>query len=83
MKRFLRLIAFLVGLHVAGLLMLSVYRLVQFTALHSMMAKDGGAPVTTAFVKGLWFDNVVACYVMVLPLAETPVVEEKETPSPS
>ncbi len=69
MKRFLRLIAFLVGLHVAGLLMLSVYRLVQFTALHSMMAKDGGAPVTTAFVKGLWFDNVVACYVMVLPLA--------------
>lgn len=56
-------------MHVAGLLMLSVYRLVQFAALHTMMAKDSGASVPTAFVKGLWFDNVVACYVMVVPLA--------------
>ena len=49
--------------------MLSIYRLVQFAALHTMMAKDSGASVPTAFVKGLWFDNVVACYVMVVPLA--------------
>ena len=69
MRRFLRLIAFLLGIHVAGLLMLSLFRLAQFGALHSMMAKDGVAPVSTAFVKGVWFDNVIACYVMVVPLA--------------
>ena len=69
MRRFLRLIAFLLGIHVAGLLMLSLFRLAQFGALHSMMAKDGAAPVSTAFVKGVWFDNVIACYVMVVPLA--------------
>ena len=75
MRRFLRLIAFLLGIHVAGLLMLSLFRLAQFGALHSMMAKDGVAPVSTAFVKGVWFDNVIACYVMVVPLAVLLIAE--------
>ena len=69
MRRFLQLAAYLLGLHVAGLAALSLFRLVQFVALRSMMAAGSGASVLTAFVKGVWFDNVIACYVMILPLA--------------
>ncbi len=68
MKRYLQTLRYLLGIHVLGLLFLTFFRLVQYFALHGMMSKSGGAPVLTAFVKGVWFDNVVACYVMILPL---------------
>ena len=69
MKRFQHLVVYLLGIHIVGLLILSIFRLVQFIALHSVMMTDSGASVSTAFVKGVWFDNVVGCYVMILPLA--------------
>lgn len=69
MKRFQHLIVYLLGIHIVGLLILSIFRLVQFIALHSVMMTDSSASVSTAFVKGVWFDNVVGCYVMILPLA--------------
>ena len=52
------------------LVVLTVFRLVELTCLHGMIT-DHGASVVTAFVKGVWFDNVVACYISVLPLAVT------------
>ena len=52
------------------LVVLTVFRLVELTCLHGMLT-DHGASVVTAFVKGVWFDNVVACYISVLPLAVT------------
>ena len=51
-----------------GLLFLTCFRLVQFFSLQDMMSSRGNASVSTAFVKGLWFDNVIACYIMILPL---------------
>ena len=68
MRRFLYTLAFLLGIHLLGLVFLSAYRLVQFIVLHGMLQPEGGASRLTAFVKGLWFDNVIACYLMVLPL---------------
>ena len=37
-------------------------------ALHGMIV-DAEASRVMAFVKGVWFDNVIACYISVLPVA--------------
>lgn len=68
MKRYLHTLRYLLGIHVLGLLFLTCFRLVQFFSLQDMMSGRGNASVSTAFVKGLWFDNVIACYIMILPL---------------
>ena len=47
---------------------MTLFRLVEFVALHGMIV-DAGASRVMAFVKGLWFDNVIACYISVLPVA--------------
>lgn len=69
MKRYLHTLAYLVGAHLMALVAMSVFRLVEFLALHSMMSDKSEAHPATAFLKGLWFDNVIACYVIILPLA--------------
>ena len=67
-SRFGLTVKFLAGLHLLGLLFLSLFRGIQYTCL-SQMAAESGASVWPAFMRGLWFDNVVGCYVLVLPLA--------------
>jgi hypothetical protein len=64
---FLLTVTWLLGIHVCGLAVLSLFRAVQYISLSSMVANE--APVAPAFVRGVWFDNVVACYLMVIPLA--------------
>ena len=68
MRRYLHTLRYLLGIHVLGLVFLTCFRLVQFFSLHDMMSSRSSASVSTAFVKGLWFDNVIACYIMILPL---------------
>ena len=68
MKRYLHTLAYLLGIHLLGLFFLSAFRAVQFIALHGMLQPNGEASRLTAFVKGIWFDNVIACYLMVVPL---------------
>ncbi len=68
MKRYGLTLAYLIGMHLAGLFALSLFRGVQFLSLHGMMQPGGDAPAAMAFVKGIWFDNVMLCYVMLLPL---------------
>ena len=69
MKRYLHTLGYLLGAHLLVLLLLSSYRLVEFCALSGMMSPKNDAPVLTAFVKGVWFDNVIACYILIVPLA--------------
>ncbi len=69
MKRYLHILAYLAGCHIMVLAAMSIFRLVEFVTLHSMMSDTSGANPLTAFVKGVWFDNVMACYVMIMPLA--------------
>lgn len=69
-KKFFLSLAWLLSIHVISLVVLTVFRLIELTCLHGMIT-DKGASVLTAFVKGVWFDNVTACYVMLVPLAVT------------
>lgn len=67
MSRFLKTVAYVLTVHVLALAAFTIFRLIEFITLSGMIA-DKEASVLTAFVKGLWFDNVIACYVGVLPV---------------
>lgn len=67
MKRFLESILWLIKVHVSALAVFFIYRLVEFIALHGLVTK-AAASVLPAFLRGVWFDNVVACYIMIVPL---------------
>ena len=68
MKRFVQTVGYALAVHVLALLVFGLFRAVEFVALSGMVT-DHEASVVTAFVKGVWFDNVIACYVSILPLA--------------
>ncbi len=67
MKRFVRSVLWLASIQVMALLVFSLFRLVEFTALHAQITHPDVSALG-AFVCGVWFDNVIACYIMVLPL---------------
>lgn len=67
MSRFFKTVAYVLTVHVLALAAFTIFRLIEFITLGGMIA-DKEASVLTAFVKGLWFDNVIACYVGVLPV---------------
>ncbi len=72
MKRILKTAGYLLSMHLLGLLIFTIFRLVQYVALNSMILPDDSASAPshfTAFIRGIWFDNVIACYIMILPLA--------------
>lgn len=68
MKRYFKAFGYLLSVHVLALLVMTLFRLVEFIALHGMIV-DAEASRVMAFVKGVWFDNVIACYISVLPVA--------------
>ena len=69
-RKFFLSLAWLLSVHAVSLLVLTLFRLIELACLHGMIT-DRGASVMTAFVKGVWFDNVTACYVMIVPLTVT------------
>ena len=69
-RRFILSLAWLCALHALTLAFLSLFRLVEYLALGGMVA-DPSASVLPAFVRGVWFDNVIACYISVAPVAVT------------
>lgn len=62
---------YLLYIHIAALLVFSIFRGVLFFSMDYTFPKhiqsDWGLQAI-AFIKGVWFDNVIACYIMVLPL---------------
>lgn len=71
MKIFFNSIKFVLGFHVLGLFVLFLFRLALFVAGHSFLTPESDGQYllqAMAFVRGLWFDNVIACYILVLPL---------------
>lgn len=62
-----RVVVYLITIHLLGLAILSLFRLVMFVALYAKMSVTDDNPVG-AFLRGLWFDNVVGCYILVVPL---------------
>lgn len=71
MKNYLYTLRFLFSIHIAGLLILSLFRLILFLRGTANLGDESGEYLlqSGAFLRGLWFDNVVACYILVLPLA--------------
>ena len=69
-RKFFLSMAWLLSVHAVSLLVLTLFRLIELVCLHGMIT-DKTASVATAFLKGVWFDNVTACYVMIVPLAVT------------
>lgn len=65
--RFRHTVVFILAVHLSGLLSLSLLRLIHYFALRDMSSGDG-SNVLPAFLRGLWFDNVVACYITAVPL---------------
>lgn len=63
MKRAFRLFLYLLSVHVAALVLLSALRLVLYIVMSEQVGPEA-ASVWPAFLRGVWFDNVVACYVM-------------------
>ena len=70
-KRFGLSIGYLLSIHVLALLFFFVFRFILFVntdysfpesiALNRLLQ-------SIAFVRGLWFDNVIACYILIIPL---------------
>ena len=68
MKRYFKALGYLLTVHVLAMVVMSLFRFVEFVTLQGMIA-DVGANKWEAFVKGIWFDNVIACYISVLPVS--------------
>lgn len=70
-KRFACALAYLLTVHVLALLVFGVFRMVLFlTTSYEFPQEIKGEWFLQgiAFVKGVWFDNVIACYILILPL---------------
>lgn len=68
-KNFLLSIKCLVLIHITALLFLSIFRLIFFfSAGYHFPESSADCSVFPAFIRGIWFDNVIACYILLLPL---------------
>ena len=71
MKNYLKLLLYLLGVHATALAIQTAFRLVLLLEVSDQLTPDvsGDLLLTlTAFVRGLWFDNVIGCYFLLLPL---------------
>ena len=62
---------YLLKIHIAALLLFTIFRAVLFFSMDytfPVAVQNDWALQAIAFLKGLWFDNVIACYILVLPL---------------
>lgn len=71
MRRFGFYMAYLLSLHVMALLIFFIFRLVLFNSIDyefQESMRDNFPLQSIAFIRGVWFDNVIACYILLLPL---------------
>ena len=72
-QQFTLSLLYLLIIHIVALLFFFLFRLVLFTSIDYQFPPDiqnNFLMQATAFIKGLWFDNVIACYILLLPLGE-------------
>lgn len=68
---FANTITYAIVIHIVALIIFSILRLIFFIYTDYDFTSDTNADFSIkiiAFIKGLWFDNVVACYILLLPL---------------
>ena len=67
MKRLYQSLLWLISIHIVGLLVFSLFRFTEFVCLHSQIVHPE-ASIFGAFIRGVWFDNVIGCYILLVPL---------------
>jgi hypothetical protein len=70
MKNFKASILYVLSVHIMALIMMSVQRIVLLSTnlQHIEKTSDKVGLISSALLHGVWFDNVVACYISILPL---------------
>ncbi len=71
LKQFGYYLWYVLSIHIVALLFFFVFRFTLFCSIdYQFPAEIEGdfALQAVAFVRGLWFDNVIACYILLLPL---------------
>ena len=71
MKQFRQVLTHLFCIHIIALALMSFMRVVFFFSIKNGLTPDVAGHYDLygkAFLRGLWFDNVAACYVMAVPL---------------
>lgn len=61
---------YVLTIHISALLLLSVFRFILLLSNTTNLNDESVTlnTITTALTKGIWFDNVIACYISILPL---------------
>ena len=70
-KRFGLSLLYLLTIHVAALLFFFIFRFILFISTEYQFPdniQNDIALQSVAFIRGVWFDNVIACYILILPL---------------
>lgn len=68
-QQFTLSLLYLLIIHIVALLFFFLFRLVLFTSIDYQFPPDiqnNFLMQATAFIKGLWFDNVIACYIFTI-----------------
>ena len=71
MKKFLKSIGYLCTIHLTALAFMTLFRVLFLFAVNDQLTDDVRGDLgsyLTAFVRGVWFDNVIGCYILILPL---------------
>lgn len=71
MKNSIHLFRYLLRIHLSALLLMTILRIVFFLSAREQIGSDDlghASYYLQAFVRGVWFDNVVACYILLVPL---------------
>ncbi|WP_455667783.1 LTA synthase family protein [Phocaeicola sp.] len=70
-KRFGLSLLYLLTIHVTALLFFFIFRFILFISTEYQFPdniQNDIALQSVAFIRGVWFDNVIACYILILPL---------------
>lgn len=70
-KLFWQSLKYLLTIHIVALACFGIFRFILFKSTNYVLPEEVQGDwllQATAFVKGLWFDNVIACYLLILPL---------------
>lgn len=61
---------YVLAIHFSALLVLSVFRFILLLSNATNLNDESATfdTITTALAKGIWFDNVITCYISILPL---------------
>ena len=71
MKRCLNLIVYILSVHLSALIITGLFRGVLFISSYHQLTAEALSDKSLsliAFIHGVWFDNVIGCYILLLPL---------------